>query len=108
MSAPAGHPFRDYRAFCQARKPFGLGYDPDVLQRLIDGQVTTAEERARFSRPSGKHGGDHTSALDQVDNVNLVKGGNDPDYLTGRCDSLSRNRRYAWGRDAGAGPLTTC
>ncbi len=33
----AGEHFPTYRAFCEEPEPWGLGYDPDVLQRLIDG-----------------------------------------------------------------------
>ena len=35
-----GRPFRTFAAFCQAKPPYGLGYDPTVIERI------RAEERA--------------------------------------------------------------
>ncbi len=40
-----GQPFPSYKAFCEARPPFGLGYDPLTLETMI-AERKTAEQRA--------------------------------------------------------------
>ncbi len=84
-----GRPFASYRAFCQERPPWGLGYDPEVLQHLIDGPATTVEERAQLQLPLALQG--RPQEIDKGNNVTFTptKRGNDPAYLTGR---IARDR----------------
>jgi hypothetical protein len=82
-----GKTFRSYRAFCEARHPIGLGYDPEMLQ-LVIAERKTAEQRATVASPQSPPGGDRKSEQFQAYNVSL-KHGNNPEYLTAR---IARDR----------------
>ena len=84
-----GQPFKTYEAFCQERQPFGLGYESDVIDRIVkerESAQALAEQATPLApsrRPTKEEQGD------KVDNVNLIQGGNRADYLTRR---IARDR----------------
>lgn len=87
-----GRPFRSYRAFCVERPPWGLGYDPEVLQQLIEGPVTTPAERAQMALPLGP--ARRPTKEERIEKGNVVtltdgERGNHSDYLTAR---IARDR----------------
>jgi hypothetical protein len=45
-----GRPFRSFRAFCVAKRPYGLEYDPEEV-RLIREEKVGVEERAEEVKP---------------------------------------------------------
>ncbi|MDP9355965.1 MAG: hypothetical protein M3R02_11930 [Chloroflexota bacterium] len=63
--------------------PYGLGYDPKVIDRIVE-ERKTAQARAAEPKKLLGHGGDRTAG--QVDSVNLphTDGGTSADYLTAR------------------------
>jgi hypothetical protein len=80
-----GHPFPSFRAFCIAKPPHGLGYDPvilDMLQRDLR-QITLGELLAEID-PLPQHGGDHKSEEYQDRRVYLEKSGRDSRYRLAR------------------------
>jgi hypothetical protein len=81
-----GETFRSYRAFCEARHPIGLGYDPEMLQLVID-ERKAAQARASTAGPLAAHGeiGNGRSR----DSVSISNGKRDADYLTAR---IARDR----------------
>ena len=66
-------------------EPWGLGYDPEVLQRLIDGPTTTPEQRAQLALPLAKHGeigGGHSGR--GTDSTSAETRGGNPEYRVAR------------------------
>jgi len=81
LVGPDGRPFTSYRGFCEARQPWGLGYDPGVLERLI-AERKTAQQRASEAKElprTGTIGNGRRS-----DNITPTSRGSDPDYLAAR------------------------
>lgn len=84
--------FTSWRAFCLARLPFGLGYDPDALDAVVKERMT-AQERGENPPPppmtpqeAGTLGGRGNKAFD---NIKSFIGGTSADYLTAR---IARDR----------------
>jgi hypothetical protein len=65
------------------RLPFGLGYDVDVIEGIIE-ERKSAEARAERVRPLAGYGGDRRLET-QGKNLTLKQRGEDADYLTARC-----------------------
>jgi hypothetical protein len=53
---PTGEPFTSYRAFCEARLPWGLGYPPEVIDAIIRERITA---QARADQAEGNPLPDH-------------------------------------------------
>ena len=48
--------------FCKAKKPFGLGYDPEVIDRIrTEERDITVAQLAAEAEPLKPHGGDRKS-----------------------------------------------
>jgi|GEM_PF-1781432 len=80
-----GRPFRSYRAFCEARHPIGLGYDPEVLQLVIDERKEAKERAAQPKKllnvgPPTKEEHLNNPAHNRV----IQYGSTNADYLTAR------------------------
>jgi hypothetical protein len=57
LSGSNGKPFRTFEAFCVEKQPYGLGYDPAALDRIIaDRKARTAQERAERATAIAGHG----------------------------------------------------
>jgi len=83
-----GQVFATYRAFCEAKPPWGLGYSPDVIDRIIN-ERKTAQQRAE--QPATLFDA-HRPTDEERNNFDYVKdnpGGNSADYLTAR---IARDR----------------
>ena len=82
-----GHPFPSLRAFCTTKPPYGLGYDPILLEAMVvETREMTLGEKIKEIKALQEHGGDRRGEGFQVDNVNLKagQGGNSRDYLLAR------------------------
>lgn len=78
-----GSRFPSFEAFCRARPPFGLGYDLDALNTIIE-ERKSAQARAQAPKPlreSRRPTNDERAV--KVDVINL-NGGTGADYLTAR------------------------
>lgn len=77
------------RAFCLARPPFGLGYDPDALDMVVKERLT-AQERAQQPKTLLDNPGPPTEEEKSIssDTTN-INGKRDADYLTAR---IARDR----------------
>ncbi len=84
---PSGQPFTSWRAFCLARLPFGLGYDPDALDAVVKERMT-AQERAKEPKELHQHGEVGNGRV-CVTNSTPVSKSIDADYLTAR---IARDR----------------
>jgi len=83
-----GRPFRSYRAFCEARHPIGLGYDPEMLQ-LVIAERKTAEQRATATTELREHRRPTIEeASNKGNNITFTRGTN-PEYLAAR---IARDR----------------
>ena len=78
-----GRPFRSYRAFCTERPPWGLGYDPDVLEQLIVGPATPPDDQAQAALPLAQQGRPTTGDKGSV-SIFVAGARRDSDYLTAR------------------------
>jgi hypothetical protein len=69
-----GHPFSSFRAFAQAKRPWGLAYDPDFLE-AIEAEVRpmTLGEKVAEVQALQRHGGDHKSDVFQGSHGYLEK-----------------------------------
>lgn len=76
-----GSRFPSFEAFCRARPPFGLGYDLDALNTIIE-ERKSAQARAQAPKPLAAHGG-IGQGRNRVDVINS-NGGTGADYLTAR------------------------
>lgn len=78
-----GKPFRSFRAFCLAKRPYGLEYDHEAV-RLIQAEKIGVEERAEAP---GKILDDGPPTLEERANRDYItdnKRGTDAEYLTAR------------------------
>lgn len=83
-----GRPFRSFRAFCIAKRPYGLEYDPEEV-RLIRDEKVTPEERAEAPQELlGDRGPATSEELSIVSLRNNRLAGETSDYLTAR---IARN-----------------
>jgi hypothetical protein len=73
-----GHPFLTYEGFCFARPPFGLGYDPEAIERIWR-ERRSAQTKAQGASPVAEHGGARTKG--QGSARSLKHGENDDYYL---------------------------
>ena len=50
LDDPYGHPFPSFRAFCTAKTPHGLSYDPQVIDALVQEtrEITLGEKMAEI------------------------------------------------------------
>jgi hypothetical protein len=80
-----GHPFPSMRAFCVAKPPDGLGFDPDLLDAIAreTRQMTLGELTAEV-QALGEHGGDRKSEGYQGNDSNLDQRGNSSRYHIAR------------------------
>lgn len=81
-------PFKSWRAFCLARQPFGLGYDPDALDALIEAGKKDVADMAEETQPlaeNGEVGNGRSSPYD----IRATSYGTRSDYLTAR---IARDR----------------
>lgn len=76
-----GRPFRSFRAFCLAKRPYGLEYDHEAV-RLIRDEKVGVEERAGEAKELHEQ---HNKTLV----TNVKQRGEDADYLTAR---IARDR----------------
>ena len=89
-----GRPFATYEGFCCERQPFGLGYRPADIDRIIgERKAREAKDRAEAALPLMPNGGDRKSR-DQLDVIKLIasapiSGGTSADYLAAR---IARDR----------------
>ena len=76
-----GSRFPSFEAFCRARQPFGLGYDLDALNTIIE-ERKSAQARAQAPKRLAANGeiGRGRARFDVVKPI----GGNSADYLTAR------------------------
>lgn len=93
----AGRPFSSFEAFCSAKKPFGLGYNRDFIDRIIsDRKAKTAQEHAtqeaagqgRMILDSGPPTKEEQANRNQITDKPIPRG-TDPGYLTAR---IARDR----------------
>jgi len=77
-----GQTFRSYRAFCEARHPIGLGYDPEMLQ-LVIAERKTAQARATDAVPLAVPGEIGNGRSRGVIGMS-TRGSNNADYLASR------------------------
>ena len=80
-----GEPFRTFEAFCVARSPFGLGYDPSILRRIID-ERESAQARAMEPKIVRDEAGRQVKGSNTT---NSIEGDRGADYLTAR---IARDR----------------
>lgn len=89
LSDASGRPFRSYEAFCVAPQPFGLGYSPTLIDRIIDERkAQTVADRAAnpptlFDGP-GPATAEEKAAIGNDITNRPTRRGDDPDYLTAR------------------------
>jgi len=75
----AGVAFTSFEEFCRAPMPYGLGYDVDAINAVID-ERKSVQARAQSPKALTSHGGDRRSDK-QSHNVTLKSRGNSADYL---------------------------
>lgn len=70
-----GHPFPSMRAFCTAKAPHGLGYDPALLEAMVQEtrEITLGEKIAEIQklREHGAPEGNHNAAKNKPDNTKV-------------------------------------
>lgn len=83
-----GRPFTSWRAFCEAKAPWGLGYDPAMLTRIINERLSVQERAAqpRMLLDDGPATAEEKTNFDYIKDNN---GGTSADYLTAR---IARDR----------------
>lgn len=81
-----GHPFPSFRAFCTAKAPRGLGYDPQVIDTLVQEtrEITLGEKMAEIQALREHGTNQHSNTGVDVVNSTSVQGGNSRDYLLAR------------------------
>lgn len=87
LTDAGGRSFRSYEAFCVAPQPFGLGYSPTLIDRIIDERkARTAREMAEEPKPQPTRGEvGKGRPLDRSDIIRpKIRNGTDPEYLTAR------------------------
>jgi hypothetical protein len=77
-----GEPFVSFEAFCQTPRPFGLGYEAQVIERIIE-ERKSAEARAQRAISVSGHGGARKAGQGTASTLTRGRGGN-PDYRVGR------------------------
>lgn len=80
LEGPDGEPFVSFESFCKSPMPWGLGYELDAINGIIN-ERKSAEARAREPITLHSHGGDRS---EQGKNLTLKQRGEDSDYLTAR------------------------
>lgn len=89
LSGPDGELFTTFAAFCVAPSPWGLGYDPAILRRIVL-ERESAQARAEHAQPLATHGeiGRGRTNRDDVI-ISMPHQGTSADYLTAR---IARDR----------------
>jgi hypothetical protein len=78
-------PFATYAAFCKEPQPYGLGYDPEVIDRLAnEGARRTPEERTENPPTLFDVGHNQHSESGCNDITPSIQRGTDADYLVAR------------------------
>jgi hypothetical protein len=87
-----GQTFPSYRAFCEAKQPWGLGYAPDAIERLLAERMTPSDRAHRpltlLDNPGPATAEERESIVDIINNRESG-GGTSADYLTAR---IARDR----------------
>ena len=78
-----GSLFPTFEAFCRARPPFGLGYDLDALNTIIE-ERKSAQARAQAPKPLGAHRRPTNDERENRGVDNTSNRGDSADYLTAR------------------------
>lgn len=94
-----GKKFKDLAGFCIAKPPFGLGYSPDLIDRIQKEaraerpliELIEEAEKVPLADPHSRPGNKNANKKNAVDDVKpvLPVGGNRADYLTKR---IARDR----------------
>jgi len=89
-----GHSFLNYRDFCEAPEPYGLGYDPDVLSHVLEERKSAqARDLMRDPATRGEMGGRGHKSYSRE---NSFRSGGDPDYLASRLKADHEAIYTAW------------
>jgi hypothetical protein len=81
LSNRSKRPFQSFEDFCVCKRPFGLGYSKDSIDRIVS-ERKSAQERAKGAKPLLNQ--TETGRGKTLDVVNSSSGGNSADYLTAR------------------------
>lgn len=87
LTDASGFPFRTFEAFCRERSPFGLGYDPAAIERIVE-ERRSAQVRAQAPL-SLLDPGPPTKEERDDKGYDITVRGTGSDYLTAR---IARDR----------------
>ena len=88
LSNRSKRPFQSFEDFCVCKRPFGLGYSKDSIDRIVS-ERKSAQERARSLDGKTSNSGAGPLTANEKDNgdivtINSTPKGNSADYLTAR------------------------
>jgi hypothetical protein len=84
-----GQTFPSYRAFCEAKQPWGLGYAPDAIERLLAERMTPSDRAHRPLTLLDSHRPTDAEREDKGSDTTLIGDRRAGDYLTAR---IARDR----------------
>lgn len=84
-----GRPFTSWRAFCEAKAPWGLGYDPAMLTRIINERLTAQQRAEQPATLFDAHRPTNEERRNKGSVTTLVNDDRGAEYLTAR---IARDR----------------